>query len=179
MVTREKRADYYFTCDVDNYIMPNTLTNLVKENVPIIAPMLKYADDHMELEEMPPGYWNYTLCGTYSNFTNIVNFAGDIFNVKTIEEYPDGYINILNQLYPGLYPVELIHQVYLIRRDVVNSISYQTGFPWAYDYINLAGLFRTIKIPQLLDNREVYGYFTLTENQDACRRYMDELKLNK
>ena len=176
-MAREKSCDFYFTCDIDNYIMPYTLNNLVSANVPVISPLIKYADDHMEINESeyPKNVYNYKICNTLANFTNVVTPAGDVFYVEDPNHYPHGYMDILNRKYPGLYQVELVHQVYLIRKDVFSCISYQNGYSFAFDYINLCHLLRSTGIPQIIDTRHEYGYFTFTENQEVCRRYMNNI----
>ena len=44
-----------------------------------------------------------------------------------------------------------------------------------WDYIIFASNLRRAGIPQLLDNRKVYGCMTLAENEPACRSMMQEL----
>lgn len=42
--TLEHNCDFYFVCDVDNFIRPCTLSELVALNLPIVAPFLRSAD---------------------------------------------------------------------------------------------------------------------------------------
>ena len=37
-------CDYYYVCDVDNFVLPHTLRTLVNYNLPVVSPMLKMAD---------------------------------------------------------------------------------------------------------------------------------------
>ena len=71
--------------------------------------------------------------------------------------------------------MELVHTTYLLRRDVINIASYQNGHPQGFDYIIFSYNLRVAGVPQLIDNREIYGCITLAENGAASRRYMETL----
>lgn len=158
---RKTKADFYFTVDCDNFVKPNTLSALVNANQPVIAPLLRYAYDPNEKAENP---WANPW---YSNFSNKVNEYGDVM------DNPD-YYGLLEREFPGLHKVELVHATYLVRRDIVDVISYQNG-TMGWDYINFASNLRRAGIPQILDNREVYGCMTLAENETASRSYINML----
>lgn len=42
-LAQELDVDFYFVCDVDNFLLPHTLRSLVQWNVGVVAPMLVYA----------------------------------------------------------------------------------------------------------------------------------------
>ena len=158
---RRTDADFYFTVDCDNFVKPNTLKMLVETGKPVVAPLLRYAYDPEEQAENP---WANPW---YSNFANKVNDYGDGM------DDPD-YYPLLERDNPGLHEVELVHATYLVRRDIVDVISYQNG-TMGWDYINFASNLRKANILQILDNREVYGCITLAENEPASRSYMNTL----
>lgn len=160
-VARRYNADFYFTSDVDNFIAPDTLSSLVGLDLPVVAPLLRYAYDPNENAK------NQWANPWYSNFANKVNDYGDVM------DHPD-YYPLLERSSPGIHEVELVHATYLIRRDVLSVISYQNG-TMGWDYIIFASNLRRAGIPQLLDNRKVYGCMTLAENEPACRLMMQEL----
>jgi hypothetical protein len=156
---RKTDAEFYFTVDCDNFVKPNTLRMLVEANKTVIAPLLRYAYDPEEKAENP---WANPW---YSNFANKVNDYGDVMDNSH-------YYGLLERNVPGLHEVELVHATYLVRRDIVDVISYQNG-TMGWDYINFASNLRRAGIPQILDNREVYGCMTLAENEPASRAYME------
>ena len=171
---REYEADFYFTSDCDNFLLPHTLSSLVALNVPVVAPLLRYAEDENEVaENAAAANW------MYSTFTTLVNEYGDTQHGAPAETFPSGYFDVLHRAWPGLHQVELVHATYLLRRDVLNVVSYQNGVRDGFDYIILAFNLRQAGIPQLLDNRETYGCLTLAENNTAVRSYMSQLKESK
>jgi hypothetical protein len=112
---------------------------------------------------------------TSSNFTNVVTEMGDTQNnlAGGPERFPDGYFDILKRVDQGVFPVDLVHCTYLVRRDVFSRISYQNGCPGGYDYIIFGYNLRVAGIQQFLDNRKVYGYFTLAGNSEMAEWYMN------
>ena len=169
-MARDRNADFYFTSDVDNFIVPSTLRKLVELNLPAVAPLLRYAIDKTEkAENSRAANW------MYSTFTNKVNEWGDTQHGAPEHTFPEGYFDILHRLNVGVHPVELIHATYLLSRDVVDRISYQNGSWGGFDYIIFAYNLRQAGIQQYLDNREVYGYMTLAENINSVKSHMRRL----
>ena len=167
MIARDKDCDFYFTSDVDNYLVPDTLERLVGHNAPVVAPLLRYAVDPSEVaENAAAANW------TYSNFTNVVNHWGD--TQHGTNDFPVGYFDILNQNIKGLFVVDLVHATYLVHKDVFWRVSYQNGTE-GFDYIKFSCTLRVAGIMQILDNTKLYGCMTLAENADACRKFMAEL----
>lgn len=150
-------TDFYFVCDVDNFLLPNTLLKLVETKLPIVAPLLKYACSE---DDYRPGY---------SNFHHPVNEYGYFVNSET-------FSYILNRIEPGLHLVDLVHCTYLIKKNVLDKISYTDGTT-DYEYVIFSRNVRKEDIPQILDTRQIYGCITLTENLNNCKNYMENLEL--
>ena len=170
-VAHEWACDFYFTADVDNYVMPHTLTTLVELNLPVVSPLLRYAVDPDEVVELNKVAAN----NTYSNFDTVVLDTGDTHHGENAHLFDQRYFNILHRNVVGIHQVDLVHATYLIRRDVFTTIGYTNGVA-GFEYIIFAYNLRIAGIPQYVDNREIYGCITLAENEPACRRYMTQLK---
>ena len=148
---------YYFTVDVDNFLLPGTLKALIAENKPVIAPLLRYAV--AKGEESHVGY---------SNFHHPVTENG---------YYQDSneYYAILNGQVRGVLPVDLVHCTYLIHPGVLGHIFYEDGTE-DYEYVIFSRNLRKSGIQQYLDNRKIYGYLTLWENLEAVKEHMKWLR---
>ena len=132
-------CDFYFVVDVDNFLKPHTLRDLIKANVPIVAPLLRHQDPRR----------------LYSNYHEKVNPRGYFLD-------SDEYNWILFQRVRGLCQVPVVHCTYLVRRDVIPLLSYEDGSE-RHEYVIFSDSARQQGIPQYLDNRDVYGYLTLEE----------------
>lgn len=170
-VATEYGCDFYFVSDVDNYLLPQTLSKLVDADMPVIAPMLHlaidgtevYDSDHIALAANPENYSNFDI--------NVVD-TGDTRNGEFQHLFESHYYQIFRRETTGIFQVPIVHCTYLMRRDAFTRASFQNGVD-GYDYIILAYNLRTSGIPQFIDNREVYGCLTLAENADACRKYLE------
>lgn len=174
-VAYEWVCDFYFTADVDNFVLPHTLTTLVELNLPVVSPLLRYAEDPTEGEALTElktaeGSANWT----YSNFDTVVTHNGDTHHGADYKEFDQRYFDILERRNTGVHQVDLVHATYLIHRDVFTTIGYTNGVS-GFEYIIFAYNLRIAGIPQFLDNREIYGCITLAENETASRRYLDAL----
>jgi len=147
-------ADFYYTCDVDNFVMPHTLKQLVSHNQPVVAPLIRYA---MGKEDHAP----------YANYHNIVTPSG------YYQENP-AYYSILNGQVRGLIQCDVVHCTYLLRKDILRKVKYADGTD-DYEYVIFSRNLREKKITQYLDNTELYGYLTLDEDVDACKYWMNRL----
>lgn len=136
----ENRCDYYFVADVDNFIRPNTLKELISARVAIVAPLLK---------STPVGR-------LYSNFHEQVDARG--YFVQS-----DAYYWLFDQRVKGLCQVPVVHSTYLVRSDVIPLLSYHDG-SGRHDYVIFSERARKQRIVQYLDTRDVYGYLTLEED---------------
>ena len=156
-LAQELRVDFYFVCDVDNFLLPHTLRSLVRWNVGVVSPMLMYA--YTEAEEPHREF--------YSNYHNVVTPNG-------YYEGNDMYYKILAREIRGLLDIDLVHCTYLIHRDVLPYVSYidESG---RYEYVIFSDRLRQLGIAQYLDNTRAYGTLTLVENVEACKKYIELL----
>ena len=145
-------ADFYWVVDVDNFLVPQTLREMVKigKNVPVVAPMLRSADPEQDL---------------YSNFHNIASKGGYFLDNERYYHILDGYTIV------GTIQVDVVHCTYLIRKDVFEYIDYTDGTD-DYEYVIFSRNLRKLKIPQYLDNQEPYGYLSTRENLGAILEKM-------
>lgn len=140
--TLDHGCHFYFVADVDNFIRPSTLRDLVALNLPIAAPFLRsigpdylYSNYHAEVDEN--GY--YKEC--------------------------DQYHWILNRSIRGVLEVPVVHCTYLIRADVLGDLTYEDETP-RHEYVIFSESARKSNILQYLDNRQIYGYLTFGEGHD-------------
>jgi GR25 family glycosyltransferase involved in LPS biosynthesis len=139
--TAEHGCDFYFVADVDNFIRPVTLRELVALDLPIVAPFLR---------SIAPGQF-------YSNYHAEVDANGYYAQC-------DQYNWILNRHVRGVIEMPLVHCTYLVRADVLKELSYEDATP-RYEYVVFADSARKAGIPQYLDNRQVYGYITFGDHE--------------
>jgi glycosyltransferase involved in cell wall biosynthesis len=139
---RELECDFYFVADVDNFIRPATLRELIALDLPIVAPLLRsiapgrfYSNYHAEID--PNGY--YQDC--------------------------DQYLWILNRYIRGIIEVPVVHCTYLVRSDVIPKLTYEDA-SGRHEYVVFSDGAREAGIPQYLDNRQIYGYITFGENDE-------------
>jgi GR25 family glycosyltransferase involved in LPS biosynthesis len=135
----ELECDYYFVADVDNFIRPATLRELVALDLPIVAPFLR---------TIAPGQF-------YSNLHAEIDANGYYRNC-------DQYHWILNRHIRGVVEVPVVHCTYLIRTDIIPQLTYEdsTG---RHEYVVFSDSVRKASIPQYFDNRQIYGYITFGE----------------
>jgi glycosyltransferase involved in cell wall biosynthesis len=138
----ELECDYYFVADIDNFIRPATLRELVALDLPIASPFLR---------SITPGEY-------YSNYHAEVDANGYYRNC-------DQYHWILNRHIRGVVEVPVVHCTYLIRVDVIPQLTYEdsTG---RHEYVVFSDSARKASIPQYFDNRQIYGYITFGEGDD-------------
>lgn len=132
---------HYFVVDCDNFIYPQTLEELVKVNLPVVAPLLRVGGTNL-----------------YSNFHAAVDGQGYFANSPL-------YMEILVGLVRGLVQVPVVHCSYLIRHEVQDKIYYDDD-SFRYEYVIFSDSCRKNDIPQYLDNRQMYGRLSFTENAD-------------
>lgn len=150
----ERQCAFYFTADVDNFLRPETLKNLVDAGTGlggVVAPLLRH-DDATQL---------------YSNYHHKVDEAGYF-------QDSEPYKWILQQTVRGLLEVPVVHCTYLIRADAIPRLVYDDG-SGRYEYVVFSESARRAGIPQHLDNRLLYGYLTLTEDSAQCRKLLQAL----
>jgi hypothetical protein len=138
----EERNSHYFVADCDNFIKPHTIKAMVDTNLPIVAPFLKCAESSF--------YSNY-----HANIDTNGYFVSDPL-----------YYSIFRQEIKGLIDVPVVHCTYLVRSEVLRAVRYNDG-SFRYEYVIFSDCARKAHIPQYLDNREIYGRITMTEDRDG------------
>jgi hypothetical protein len=133
-------CDYYFVVDVDNFIKPSTLKELVAVGLPIVAPLLRSTGNHPQ----------------YSNFHEKIDDHGYFL-------MSDEYFWLLERRVRGLCQVPVVHCTYLVRSDVISQLSYDDGSD-RHEYVIFSESARRGGISQYLDTRDVYGYLTLEDD---------------
>lgn len=136
-------GSHYFVVDCDNFIFPHTLKELLSVNLPIVAPLL-YSNN------------------AYSNFHSDIDQNG--YHIPC-----PYYLTILNRNVKGLIELPVVHCSYLIRYEVLSSMTYDDE-SYRYEYVIFSDNARKKGIPQYLDTRKVYGYLTLCETVDELRK---------
>jgi hypothetical protein len=130
----EKKTDFYFVVDCDNFIAPYTLSYLVSKNKPIIAPLL---------EAIPEP------CDPYSNYFCAVSGNG------YYENHPD-YLEILSKRKKGTFEVPVVHCTYLIQHTVLPLLNYIDGTE-DYEFVIFSREARKNQIPQFICNELPFG----------------------
>jgi len=145
-------TDYYFVCDVDNFIHPYTLNHLINVNVDVISPMLLYARYDTYPDNTHP---------LYSNFHEQIDNNG---YYKESSQYHD----LLSRRICGIVQVPVVHCTYLLSKRILSKVKYIDNTN-DYEYVIFSRNMRKLGIKQYLDNRFNYGVLTLTENINAIK----------
>lgn len=132
---------HYFVVDCDNFIHPDTLSAMVRANVPIVAPFLRAADTSL-----------------YANYHAAVDPQGYMANTPI-------YFSLLNRDLKGLVALPVVHCAYFIQHQVLDKIVYDDD-SYRYEYVIFSDQARKRDIPQYLDNRRLYGRLTFAESGD-------------
>ena len=132
--TLDHRCDFMFVADVDNFVRPGTLRNLVAANLPIVAPFLRSIE----------------AGSFYANFFSETTEAGYFAE-------SDQYHWALQRQVRGLIEMPVVHCTYLVRADVIPELTYIDGTD-RYEFVIFSDSARRASIAQYLDNRQVYGY---------------------
>ena len=132
--TVEYDCDYYFVVDCDNFINPNTLKILIKEDKPIIAPMLKSVPEEND---------------SYSNFFCDIDVNGYYKNHENYEK-------ILERSLIGTFKVPVVHCTYLIKREYIKYLTYVDSMD-DYEFVIFSKSARNNGISQFICNKEDFG----------------------
>jgi hypothetical protein len=146
----EHCCEFYFVCDVDNFIRGCTLRELVALNLPIVAPMLRVINRN----------------SYYSNFFAEVDSNG-------YYSYCDQYQWILERWVRGVFEVPVVHCTYLIRGDLIFDLRYLDGSE-RYEFVVFSDSARKAGIQQYIDNRQIYGNITFDAESDAAKAIVGE-----
>ena len=144
---------HYFVCDCDNFIIPSTLEDLFKTNLPIVGPLL-HRHNH-----------------PYSNYHDTVDSNGYM-------KQTDAYFLLLEQKIKSLVAVDVIHCVYFIKYDILNKINYidNTG---RHEYVIFSNCARKQNILQFLDTRKIYGKISFADTFDELKKEAWYTSLNE
>jgi hypothetical protein len=133
----KKNNSHYFVIDCDNFIKRHTIEAMYKTQAPVIAPFLRTGHNY------------------YSNY------HADIDKNGYLKECPL-YYEIYNQVKKGLIQVPVVHCTYFIRNEYLDAVCYDDE-SYRYEYVIFSDLLRKKGIPQVIDNRELYGRVTMSE----------------
>jgi len=138
----ELDCEFYFTAELDNFIRPCTLRELLALNLPIVAPFLRsidagafFSNYHAEIDEN--GY--YRGC--------------------------DQYLWILNRWVRGAIELPVVQSTYLLRADVLKDLTYDDTTN-RHAYVVFSDSARRAGISQYIDNRQVYGYINMEDGDE-------------
>lgn len=150
-----KLKAHYFVADCDNFIIPTTIENLIKNrDIGVISPMLRAGFNE-----------NVKTTNTFC-YNNIVysNFHYEVTNSGYFQKN-DAYHSILNNDIVGLFRVCCVHCTYLIPYKYLSQIKYNDGSN-RYEYVIFSETLRKNNIPQYIDNSHKYGYLTFMDTKD-------------
>jgi hypothetical protein len=158
-IAQENKCDFYFVCDVDNYIVSNTLSNLVSLNLEIVAPMLVNAKSQQSKDSGIGGG------DFYSNFHCEYDEIGSYVHDAQ-------YDKLITREHRGIHRVRLVHCTYLVRIDAVPKIDYLLN-PYNYEYRNFTISAEQNGLPQYLDNRIPYGSLSLIDDPSESEKLLE------
>ena len=139
----QQHQSHYFVVDCDNFIASDTLEELLKTNLPIVAPLLKTGDS------------------LYSNYHAAINADGYYADCPIYNMLWNGEIK-------GLVQVPVVHCTYLIRHEALDKITYDDA-SCRYEYVIFSDSARNAGIPQYIDTRKVYGRISFAETMQALQ----------
>ncbi|MFZ1427703.1 MAG: glycosyltransferase [Geminicoccaceae bacterium] len=147
----DHKCDFLFVVDVDNFIRPSTLRELVALDLPIAAPFLRSI-------QMNDGYSNY---------------HADV-EINGYFKECDQYAWILNRRIRGVLSVPVVKCTYLVRSDVLGELTYEDSTA-RHEYVIMSERARERGVPQYLDNRQVYGYIV----QEMGDHFLDAAEIER
>lgn len=132
-MTLEKGCDFYFTSDVDNFILPHVISHLVSLDNDFVGPLLH--------------------CVGAASFSNFLNHLASDW--KNDPQYYDK-VRLTDR---GIHEVDVLHCTYLIRRNAIPKLTYISNSPGSWEFVTLSQSARAAGIKQLLDNTRPHGLF--------------------
>ena len=135
-----KYSSHYFVIDVDNFITPSTLSEMVEVAcLGVIAPML-------------------TTHSAYSNYHSSVDENGYLLQDEMA-------IPILCKKIKGCIEVPVVHCTYFIANNILDKVWYDDN-SYRYEYVIFSDILRKQNIPQYIDNRRDYGRITFATTKE-------------
>lgn len=136
--TLRKKCDFYYVADVDNFVTAEWLREGISLNLPIVAPLLGCTGDSY-----------------YANMHAAVSsdgmYADDPF-----------YHAICDRKIKGIIDVPVVHCTYLVRADVIPSLTYDDG-TGRFEYAIFSDSARKAGVQQYIDNRRFWGVLTFAD----------------
>ena len=129
-ISLERECDFCFVSDVDNFIRPCAMREVVALDLPIVAPLL---------HSIGPGQF-------YSNYHAEIDAGGYLKEC-------DQYQWLLNRWVRGVFEMPVVHCTYLARGDVLAELTYEDETA-RHEYVIFSHSARKAKILQYLDNRQ-------------------------
>lgn len=158
MKTKEYKCDYYFVADCDNFVIPSTLKLLISKDKPIIAPLLR------AIPQPNDPYSNYFYDVTDSGY---------------YKDHPH-YFKIFNREQIGTFKVPVVHQVYLVKSECIDKLSYGDVIN-EWEFIIFSRNARKNQVDQYICNEEEFGTFlhfaknlSLQEEQAAFQQILEK-----
>ena len=147
---------HYFVIDVDNFIMPFVLEDMVAvAGLGVVAPML-------------------VTQSAYSNYHSSVDANGYL-------KSDDRYMPILMRQQKGCIEVPVVHCTYFVANHVLNEVVYDDE-SYRYEYVIFSDVLRKKGIPQYIDNRKDYGCITFAvtkeEFEDDWKNYKHKFNVS-
>ena len=143
----KQRNAHYFVADCDNFIVPETISELLKNSENgIIAPMLNSNRDGDV---------------AYSNYHYDIDKNGYL-------KKHDLYTKLLYRNIKGLIEVPVVHCTYFINNEFLNDIVYDDE-SYRYEYVIFSDVLRNKNIPQILDNRQFYGIIEFSQTGEELK----------
>lgn len=130
----DNQCEFYFIVDCDNFIAPCTLRELVKKNLPIVAPMLRAIPVPND---------------TYSNFLTKIKEGDQVIQTHS-------YSHILRRLKIGTFEVPVVHCTYLVKSEFIPRLSY-TDHYHQYEFVVFSRHARQNAVPQYICNEKDFG----------------------
>lgn len=149
--TLETDCDFYFVIDVDNYVLPHTLRDLVDLNLPIVAPMIRKIENNGYEHGYANLHYSCDNDGFYKNHPN--------------------YNSVIDRVVKGIFEVSVVHCTYLVRRDSIDKLTYCDGST-TYEYVIFAKSARENGVKQYIDNRTPYGGL-IFDSKSSNVKYLD------
>ncbi|MBA3721546.1 MAG: FkbM family methyltransferase [Parachlamydiaceae bacterium] len=151
--TKECNCDYYFVIDVDNFVIPSTLKDLVDKQKPIIAPMLK---------AIPVPGNPYTT------------FFADVTDRGYFQYHPD-FDLIQQRIKVGTFKVPLVHCTYLVDANYIDKLYYLDGDD-DYEFVVFARSARKNNVDMYICNEKHYGTLIHVYQDQTLKEEIEEYK---
>lgn len=132
-----EKKSHYFTCDTDFFCNPSVVSEMLRVNLEIVAPML-------------------TSSNSYSNFHAAIDDYGYFKNA-------DRYWQILKRDVKGIIEVPVVNGVYCINYSFLPQLTYCDG-SGRYEYVIFSESARKKNIHQYIDNQTDYGVISFAQH---------------